>query len=550
MRLNYYGGKCFMALSVLSLLILFILSGTAEASMAEARVKLEQAKLIFSDGRYAEAIELLNEVIDEDPQSTGAYAYLGLCQMAVGDFSSAVQSFEKTVTLDPAFTEGYVNLAWARLEDGQADAALEDAQTALDKDPDNGFGVYIMGRAKADLGRCDDAGADFEQAVSLMPEIEQAAGYYLGACYDEAGQTELAEQTLQQAWELDPDSELGKRSAVLIARVDEAVAPAAKEPFTASVKLLYQYDTNVFPVHEEDYFHAIEDAEDIENEGDHRGVVILDLVARPVQTAQGSVTLRYNFYAGFHDEIEQMNMINNLVLAAADIYGSIDQMPTRSYLALYVASTHLDYEPFMKSYEVRPGLEIMETDTTMTRIDLPFGYQYYEDPEVLAEPYKSFPSFRENDYNRDNKHYGIDISQYFLYGCGQASFVIGARYIVKEAEGDNYDHVITGGHVGLTIEAVENLLLTAKARYEQHDYSNSDWDSKNIIYLGGPNEVSRKDLVTRLSFSVQYQVTDNLATYLGLLYIDNHSNVVPLDYERTIYSAGLIGSTDRVIPAK
>ena len=50
---------------------------------SEAQIKIEQAKVAFSEQNYKESLKLLDSALGDEPDNGDAYHYAGLCQMAL-----------------------------------------------------------------------------------------------------------------------------------------------------------------------------------------------------------------------------------------------------------------------------------------------------------------------------------------------------------------------------------------------------------------------------------------------------------------------------------
>ncbi len=96
-------------------------------------------------GRYEEAINDYNKVIELNPKDAIAYYTRGNAKLALGRHQEAIMDYDKAIELNPQFAIAY----------------------------------YTRGDAKSDLGRHEEAITDYDKAKTL---------------YAEAGNVEMAEK--------------------------------------------------------------------------------------------------------------------------------------------------------------------------------------------------------------------------------------------------------------------------------------------------------------------------------------------------------------------
>jgi tetratricopeptide (TPR) repeat protein len=101
--------------------------------MAADSETLQQAHEHRINGEYDDAIELYNEILDEDPEHAEALWGLGLSEMNTGDF----------------------------------DAALEKIKQASDLEPDNQLYLLDAGKHFTMLGMYEEAKPYFEKVIEL-----------------------------------------------------------------------------------------------------------------------------------------------------------------------------------------------------------------------------------------------------------------------------------------------------------------------------------------------------------------------------------------------
>ena len=109
--------------------------------MAADSGTLQQAHEHRINGEYDEAIELYQEILDEDPEHAEALWGLGLSEMNSGDF----------------------------------DEALEKISRAAELDPDNQLYLLDAGKHYTMLGMYEEARPYFEKVIELDPASKHGA---------------------------------------------------------------------------------------------------------------------------------------------------------------------------------------------------------------------------------------------------------------------------------------------------------------------------------------------------------------------------------------
>ena len=125
-------------------------------SEQESLNMLEQANLLFQDQKYDEAISLMQQFLEQNPDAYQAYASIGDCYREKGDFDKAIENYN---------------------------IVLEKAKL------DRNMGKEMTARALAGIGECylkmqdfDEAQKYFEQSIETYPENEILA-YNVGEIY-------------------------------------------------------------------------------------------------------------------------------------------------------------------------------------------------------------------------------------------------------------------------------------------------------------------------------------------------------------------------------
>ncbi len=92
-----------------------------------------QAEKLIKDGKYADAIPLLNKAVKANPKSADAYNYLGYSYRQLGQFEAAMEHYNTALSLQPKHLGANEYLGELYLQLGEVDKA-EERLVVLDKE--------------------------------------------------------------------------------------------------------------------------------------------------------------------------------------------------------------------------------------------------------------------------------------------------------------------------------------------------------------------------------------------------------------------------------
>jgi tetratricopeptide (TPR) repeat protein len=140
----------------------------------DAAPLVQQARLLVSLRRFAEATRVGEEALSRDPEDPEACQVLGRAQLAAGNLSEAILRFQQAVHLAPEHGHALNNLglAWLRAnENAQAAEVLARAAALL---PHVAYVHNNLGVAYERLGRMEEAQAAYASATRLSPRYIKA----------------------------------------------------------------------------------------------------------------------------------------------------------------------------------------------------------------------------------------------------------------------------------------------------------------------------------------------------------------------------------------
>ena len=156
----------------------------------------------LSDGKYAQAIENFNILLQLDKSDYWTYFFRGIAKYNLGDLRGAKADFDKAVQINPVFTSGYHYLGITESRFGNYDVALERLQKAIDLRPGS-EGLYFSRGVTYFLSQQFElAVRDFDRYIRKQPK-DPSAFLNRGANYLFLGDTLKAFSDYNKAIKLD-----------------------------------------------------------------------------------------------------------------------------------------------------------------------------------------------------------------------------------------------------------------------------------------------------------------------------------------------------------
>ena len=183
--------------------------GDEEASSVEAipesawEQKMAWAKERAAAGRQEEALELYQELVQEDPVNVRALNNLGVLQDEMGDAEGAVATLRAAKKIQPTNQEILGNLGAALGTLGRYKDAEKELRNAFRLDPSNlqvraNLGILLYRR-----GLYEQAVAELKVVCKALPE-DAPPLFYMGEALNRLGRVDEAIQALTRFAELSP----------------------------------------------------------------------------------------------------------------------------------------------------------------------------------------------------------------------------------------------------------------------------------------------------------------------------------------------------------
>ncbi len=129
--------------------------------------RMELAIICSRAGRYAEATEQFQKLIQNKPNSPELYVRIGEAKKSAGDTHGAIESFQKASQLDPRNVLSHLDLAMTYELAGKDEDARKSYEDVIKIQPDNLEALNNLAYLKA------DGGVDLDQALTYARQAQQ-----------------------------------------------------------------------------------------------------------------------------------------------------------------------------------------------------------------------------------------------------------------------------------------------------------------------------------------------------------------------------------------
>jgi tetratricopeptide (TPR) repeat protein len=184
--------RALVAALAIGLAVLALACGSSDADV------LDQVKALHAEGKAAEAVPLLQGILDHDPEHPEANYLLGISLLGDQKAAQALWPLRKAAgSDDPIATQSSLVLANVLLATQEYEEVLRVCERLLEREPDQSTAILMRAQAHAGLGDPEKAVADARLVIELEPSAYPARHVLTTALvdleqYDEA-ETNLME---------------------------------------------------------------------------------------------------------------------------------------------------------------------------------------------------------------------------------------------------------------------------------------------------------------------------------------------------------------------
>jgi serine/threonine protein kinase len=228
---------------------------------ADLSGQIANAKNLYQQGRYEDAIKIYTELLAKNPNSSELHFLLGASKKSTGktqealvefqkaieiddqnqkaweqigdllmnrmDYRGAENAFLKSSTLNPRSASSWEGLAQTYLIQQKTAPAESAYEKLLEIEPNNVTAIYNLGLLQNGNNKKDAAKESFKKVIALNPNYAEAYNN-LGAIYLYEDQVPQAIQQIEKALELKPDLASAHYSLFLAYELQKNFALAAE----------------------------------------------------------------------------------------------------------------------------------------------------------------------------------------------------------------------------------------------------------------------------------------------------------------------------------
>lgn len=171
----------------------------------DSRKQIQLAYDYYQKDRLHEALQILNKILEEEPENTDALFYLGVVHHRFGNNDDAVANFRKIIEINPHDADVLNNLGIILQGKGQYDQAIIYYRKAVELKPQLCEAFYNLGTLLVIRNETDEAIACFRSALQLDPRLYQAYTA-LAVIFQKRGQHKEAIEHYTKALQFDPNN--------------------------------------------------------------------------------------------------------------------------------------------------------------------------------------------------------------------------------------------------------------------------------------------------------------------------------------------------------
>lgn len=154
---------------------------------------------------FLKAENILEEVLEKNPNDASALDLLGNLLFIKGDIKKSLESYNKAISIAPKYAHTYYDRGSVYLNLEEYDKALKDMYKAVELDPNYAEFRMALGATLFTLNEINKAEEHLKKAVQLDLTLT-AARFWLVLVYLQLNKEEMAFQQISWILENDPDS--------------------------------------------------------------------------------------------------------------------------------------------------------------------------------------------------------------------------------------------------------------------------------------------------------------------------------------------------------
>lgn len=140
----------------------------------DSRAKVDTARQLFSEGRFSDAEQIYQEIVDSAPNNSFALSNLGVTQIQSKKLSAAEVALRKAIAINPADAFAATNLGIVYTRQGRFDDAIMSLQEAASADPNDHVAQNYLGICYGETGQREKSEAAFKRSIEIREDYPDA----------------------------------------------------------------------------------------------------------------------------------------------------------------------------------------------------------------------------------------------------------------------------------------------------------------------------------------------------------------------------------------
>ncbi len=186
-----------------------------------------EAKKLYDEGRYKEAIDYLLALLKKDPKNPVYWNQLGSVYAQLNSFDNAILSYKNAIKYDPKNVKAMYNLGIIYSEKGSKKEAKKVIEDALKISPKNPLLQAALGNVLIDEENYDKAQKVYEQIVAVKPDFD-IGHFNLGVINYQKRELKTAKKNYEDVLKINPEDMEAKENLAAIHILDSDYEMAIK----------------------------------------------------------------------------------------------------------------------------------------------------------------------------------------------------------------------------------------------------------------------------------------------------------------------------------
>ena len=163
----------------------------------------ESAQRSANNRDYSSAAQVLESLLDKNPDYTNGWNYLGWIYNQIGRYEKAIPALQKAIVQSPFDSFAYNNLGQSFSGLKKFEEAVPQYQKQIEINPKDRYAWANLGRIYIELHQADKALLALQAAVAIAPK-DPAVQFNLGRAYAAAHQNGKAVESFRLSVEIEP----------------------------------------------------------------------------------------------------------------------------------------------------------------------------------------------------------------------------------------------------------------------------------------------------------------------------------------------------------